>query len=340
MSAIPDTSCPSCGQALPAGSGSCWACDQPAPGPPSPFLQLALIAVVIAGGIGGLAAWAILGTSTPSVAEHAPAIAGTSQIPGASTTVFVRPSNPPGEWVVQPGDTLVTIASALGVTREQLRWWNLSRYASLETNPMAINVGWSLVAQGEPMPVPSPRPSPEPRSTPQLAPTAAPRARSDGGAPAPAPPPPIGGGRVPAAPAPPAASDWTAAMEVRAAAYKGDARATYDQAVRTANYEIAIAGFTSPGATPEERAARIAGAKMMAAYNLMLAIQAHFNFMNFNPPAACFIDAYHADVDAGSALVASAQAMMDSQGVGDLSSGLPGRDAFLAGLDSYFSDCQ
>jgi hypothetical protein len=146
--------------------------------------------------------------------------------------------------------------------------------------------------------------------------------------------------RATPAPAHPPTSGWTAAAQVTAAAYKGDVFATYDQAVRQANYEIAIAGFTTPGDTPAERAARIKNAIMVAAYNLMLRINSHFLFMNNNPPATCFADAYQADVTAGTALWTAAKSLFDNPGEGDLSGAMPARDAFLGSLDGYFSDCR
>lgn len=72
----------------------------------------------------------------------------------------------------------------------------------------------------------------------------------------------------------------------------------------------------------------------------MLAISAHFTFMNNNQPAACFVDAYQADIKVGNTLWAAAKAMFDSGGQGDLSAAMPAREAFLANLDSYFADCK
>ena len=81
---------------------------------------------------------------------------------------------------------------------------------------------------------------------------------------------------------------------------------------------MAVAGFQDPGLTAAERSARVAAAKMQAAYNLMLVINSHFGFMNSNRPAACFADAYAADIKVGNAIWAAAKYMLDNQGSGDL----------------------
>ena len=165
-----------------------------------------------------------------------------------------------------------------------------------------------------PLPTPTPRPTPAPRPTPRPTTTAG------------------GGGS--------SGSGWTASAKLTAAAYKTDAYATYDAAVREANYEIAIAGFQAPGMTPAEMAARVEQAKMKAAYDLMLVINSHFGFMNSNRPAACFADAYAADIKLGNAIWAAAKYMLDHQGSGDLSGTESGRKTFLNRLDGYFSDCR
>ena len=145
-----------------------------------------------------------------------------------------------------------------------------------------------------PLPTPTPRPTPRPTARPKPKPTAVAGSGASSG------------------------SGWTSAAKITATAYKTDAYATYDSAVREANYEMAVAGFQDPGLTAAERSARVAAAKMQAAYNLMLVINSHFGFMNSNRPAACFADAYAADIKVGNAIWAAAKYMLDNQGSGDL----------------------
>jgi predicted secreted Zn-dependent protease len=73
-----------------------------------------------------------------------------------------RPPSAPGTWVVWTGDSLYGIAVAVGVSEDQLRWWNLDRYPSLRSNPDSIAKGWILITTGPPMPTAVPRPSPVP----------------------------------------------------------------------------------------------------------------------------------------------------------------------------------
>ena len=76
------------------------------------------------------------------------------------------PSDEPGTHTVRVGETPFSIASALGVSEEQLLWWNLDKYPSLRTNPRDIAVGWVLITAGEAMPTPTPRPTPKPTAAP------------------------------------------------------------------------------------------------------------------------------------------------------------------------------
>jgi hypothetical protein len=128
-------------------------------------------------------------------------------------------------------------------------------------------------------------------------------------------------------------------MQARAESDKAHVTATYDQAVRTANYQIEVAGFTAPGTTPAERAAHIAYAKMLAASDLMLAIAAHFEWMNTNPPARCFADSYAEDIECGTFLWSVAEGIIDTECDGDLSPAMASRETFLAALPGYFGDC-
>jgi predicted secreted Zn-dependent protease len=103
-----------------------------------------------------------LGTPQATLPTPAEGVAGNISAP--SNTPF--PTDAEGTHTVRPGDTLFGIASALGVSEEQLLWWNLDGHPSLRTNPRDIVVGWVLITAGEPMPTPTPRPTPEPTPIP------------------------------------------------------------------------------------------------------------------------------------------------------------------------------
>ena len=54
----------------------------------------------------------------------------------------------PGEYVVQPGDTLAEIAVRYGVTVDDLVALNRDRYPGLAVRPDLIEVGWHLRVPG------------------------------------------------------------------------------------------------------------------------------------------------------------------------------------------------
>jgi peptidoglycan/xylan/chitin deacetylase (PgdA/CDA1 family) len=91
-------------------------------------------------------------SETPS--ESAPAI------PSAGETVAGT------TYMVQPGDTLFSIARTWGTTVLQLQAWNGASYPSLLTDPGALQVGWILVVAGDPGVTPLPTTVPTAPPTP------------------------------------------------------------------------------------------------------------------------------------------------------------------------------
>ena len=176
------------------------------------------------------------------------------------------PSDAPGTHTVQTWDTLYGIAQSLGVSEEQLRYWNYEKYPALRSAPRGLHAGWVLITDGPPLPTPTPRPTRQP--TP--APTQPPAPTS----------PPAGGGP----------SSYEAALNWRAAvqdAYLGD--------LSYLVYEVATYACCGPGTTPEERAAVIEEAKLFYLDPAKAILNRHAAYLADHPAPACLRDAYAAD---------------------------------------------
>ena len=118
-------------------------------------LVVVLVFLVV---LSGLMAFGIRAGLAPTEA------AGHSQPPGtprpiANVGATPAPSDSPGTHSVRPGETLHSIASALGVSDSQLRYWNYDEYPSLLSNPQQVVVGWVLVTTGPPLPTATPGPT-------------------------------------------------------------------------------------------------------------------------------------------------------------------------------------
>ena len=269
--------CQHCGQPLPEGSRTCWACGQQLPVAGMGMLPVALVGLALVTVLGGAAAFSLLRGSGPTSAET---FAAPTPSAGQPRTLTPSASNPPGEWIVQPGDTMLTIAAAVGVSRDELRWWNLERYPSLTNNPMSITVGWMLATEGEPLPQPTTRPTPEPNVA-QATP-APPGGASGGGS---------GGGTAPQPPAPtPPPGSWTQASYDILVGFLDSAESAYGSAA-SALIELMYFSCCPPGSTPEERAAALQeGALIMESPTALL--NGHVAYMASNPAHTCFADAY------------------------------------------------
>lgn len=74
----------------------------------------------------------------------------------------------PGEYTVRRGDSLFSVAADLGVSPNELIYWNRDEYPTLQSTP-ALRPGWVLRTTGPPLPTPTPRPTPDPTPEPVLA---------------------------------------------------------------------------------------------------------------------------------------------------------------------------
>lgn len=152
------------------------------------ILVLALAAVLVLPGL--------LGGPRP-FATPTPPGGGPSPTPAAPSPTFVRPTPSPRptflSYVVQPGDSLNSIAREFRTTARSIAWWNRGAYPTLDPessvyDPNNLQVGWTLqvlpdsvVDENDP-PTPSPRPTqggvatPGPTSEPQPTTVAGPAA--------------------------------------------------------------------------------------------------------------------------------------------------------------------
>ncbi len=109
------------------------------------------------------AAVAELAVATPTPGQSdAPA---TSASPGAATPVPAVDAGGPGTYTVQPGDSLFSVASALGIGPNELIAWNQETYPTLPSTP-ALTAGWVLRTDGPSLATPTPDRTPEPTAPP------------------------------------------------------------------------------------------------------------------------------------------------------------------------------
>lgn len=141
---------------------------------PSGLRRLPLLALVAA-----LAACSPAGMSpgAPPPAASPSGTDGASASPSGATsalpTTTPRPSPTPLAYLVRPGDTLTSIATAFGTTPRSIAFWNRLTYPTLDPQsaayaPNSIAIGWTLriwpgtevdEANLPPGPSPSPMPS-------------------------------------------------------------------------------------------------------------------------------------------------------------------------------------
>jgi predicted secreted Zn-dependent protease len=91
----------------------------------------------------------------------------TATPPSATPTPSPGPDTP-GRYTVQRGDSLFSVAAAIGVSPNELIFWNRDEYPSLQSTP-ALRPGWVLRTEGPPLPTRTPRPTPVPTPEPLLA---------------------------------------------------------------------------------------------------------------------------------------------------------------------------
>lgn len=93
------------------------------------------------------------------------AVAGTDAEARATPTPTPAPApdaGGPDTYTVQAGDSLFSVAAALGLSPNELVHWNKDTYPTLQSTP-ALKAGWVLKTTGPPLPTPTPRPG---RTTP------------------------------------------------------------------------------------------------------------------------------------------------------------------------------
>jgi peptidoglycan/xylan/chitin deacetylase (PgdA/CDA1 family) len=169
----------------------------------SPWLA-ALLVVVVLGLVGAIVLVPGLLPFGPGASRGPGASAGPTATPSAPAPTFVRPTPSPQPefttYVVEPGDTLSSIAREFRTTARSIAWWNRGAYPSLDPqsggyNPNSLKVGWALrllpdtiVDDSNPPPVgqgPGSTPSPtRPPAAPTPGPSSQPTTPPTSGAPA------------------------------------------------------------------------------------------------------------------------------------------------------------
>lgn len=162
-----DAECPACGQALPRGARSCWACRhaiqtfQPrsvglgALG--SAVVVVAVFAVILMGTV-------VLVQRETAIAWHESAVARGEAAASAEAETARQaaererriaaqpsptpiPSDAPGTYRVRDGDSLFEIAATFSVAPDALREWNRGTYPTLATG-IALSPGWIITVSG------------------------------------------------------------------------------------------------------------------------------------------------------------------------------------------------
>jgi predicted secreted Zn-dependent protease len=141
---------------------------------PEPGLGQAATAAVIAAVVGIVLVGAVVMVqreraveaweAATAVAEAGPT---TGAEPVSEPSATLEP-DPPGRYTVQRGDSLFSVAADLGVSPNELIYWNRDEYPTLQSTP-ALRPGWVLRIEGPPLPTPTPRPTPTPTPEPIFA---------------------------------------------------------------------------------------------------------------------------------------------------------------------------
>jgi peptidoglycan/xylan/chitin deacetylase (PgdA/CDA1 family) len=159
----------------------------------SPALAATLVVVVLALVAAILFVPGLLNPAGPGASGSPGSSLGPTPSPSAAEPTFVRPTPSPQpsftSYVVQPGDTLSSIARQFDTTARSISWWNRGAYPILDPesesyDPDRIKVGWVLVLlpgtevdeNNPPTPSPDPEATPGPGPTPTPGPTATPAA--------------------------------------------------------------------------------------------------------------------------------------------------------------------
>jgi predicted secreted Zn-dependent protease len=131
----------------------------------SAIVIVAVVSIMLVGAV-------VLGQRAGAIAAHdgAVAVATASQAADASASepATAAPSAGPGEYVVRQGDSLFSVAAQLGLSPNELIFWNADEYPTLHSTP-ALRAGWVLRTIGPPLPTATPVPTPAPTPTPILA---------------------------------------------------------------------------------------------------------------------------------------------------------------------------
>ena len=147
----------------------------------SPWLAAGLVAVVLVLIAAIIFVPGLIGSGGPGGSGDPTAPPAPTASPSAPAPTFLRPTPSPQpsftSYVVQPGDTLSSIAREFDTTARSIAWWNRGAYPVLDPesssyDPNHLELGWVLVLlpgtevdeNNPPTPSPGPNATPDPTS--------------------------------------------------------------------------------------------------------------------------------------------------------------------------------
>ena len=189
--------CTRCGEPVVARSSRCWRCGHPVVDAliPEPeglgtLAQASVIVAIFAIALVGLVVMTQRQQAIDRYAEASaravaaaegpePSDAGAGKSHGASPSPIPAPDAAgPGTYTVQPGDSLFSVASDLGLSANELIFWNKETYPTLQSTP-ALTPGWVLATTGPPLPTqPAATPPPQLADLPTFGPDSFPASES------------------------------------------------------------------------------------------------------------------------------------------------------------------
>jgi len=185
--------CTGCGEPVAARSSRCWRCGHPVVDAlipePEGLGTLAQASVIVAVFAVALIGLIVMTQRQRAVDRYAEASAGAVAVEprdaGAASPDSSTPSPipapdaaGPGTYTVQPGDSLFSAASDLGLSPNELIYWNKETYPTLQSTP-ALTPGWVLATTGPPIPTqPLETPPPQLAELPTFGPESFPASES------------------------------------------------------------------------------------------------------------------------------------------------------------------
>ena len=185
--------CTGCGEPVVARSSRCWRCGHPVVDAliPEPeglgtLAQASVIVAIFAIALVGLVVMTQRQQAVDRYAEASARAVAAAEEPESSDAGAGNSPSPipapdaagPGTYTVQRGDSLFSVASDLGLSPNELIYWNKETYPTLQSTP-ALTPGWVLATTGPPLPTqPAETPPPQLADLPTFGPDSFPASES------------------------------------------------------------------------------------------------------------------------------------------------------------------